>query len=243
MKKKFWNFISNEAGAELRLDGPISEDSWWGDEVTPQMFREDLAQMSGDLTVWINSPGGDVFAADQIYAMLKEYAGKVTVKVDAIAASAASVVAMAGDEVYMSPVAMMMVHDPMTIALGNESDMREAIKVLKEVKESILNAYMAKTGKDHDTLAALMKDDGTWMNAKKALELGFVDGILYENDEQKDSMIATAYSPYHVVNSLTEKLKAAEPVSPEPETDPDPEDIEDKRDDTLFRMRMLGIRI
>lgn len=242
MKKKFWNFISNEAdGYELRLDGPISEESWWGDEVTPKMFRDDLQQVSGDLTVWINSPGGDVFAADQIYTMLKEYAGHVTVKIDAIAASAASVVAMAGDEVYMSPVSMMMVHDPSTIAIGNESDMKETIKVLKEVKETILNAYMAKTGKDHDELAALMKDDGTWMNAKKAVELGFADGILYQDDEGVEG-IATAYSPYHVVNSLTEQLKAATPVSPEPEQpEPESEDI-NETDKLMVRMRMLGIR-
>lgn len=243
MKKKFWNFIKDEAaGGELRLDGPISEDSWWGDEVTPQMFRDDLSQMSGDLTVWINSPGGDVFAADQIYTMLKEHPGKITVKIDALAASAASIVAMAGDEVYMSPVSMMMVHDPSTFAWGNESDMKETIKVLKEVKESILNAYMAKTGKDHDELANLMKDDGTWMNAKKAVELGFADGILYQDGEEKEG-IATAYSPFHVVNSLTEKIKAAEPVSPEPEEEPEAEDIEETKDTTLLRMRMLGIRI
>ncbi|MBP3879694.1 MAG: Clp protease ClpP [Lachnospiraceae bacterium] len=244
MKKKFWNFIDNEAeGFELRLDGPISEDSWWGDEVTPQMFRDDLSQVTGDLTVWINSPGGDVFAADQIYTMLKEHPGHVTVKIDALAASAASVVAMAGDEVYMSPVSMMMVHDPSTISIGNESNMKETIRILKEVKETILNAYMAKTGKSHDELAALMKDDGTWMNAKKAVELGFADGILYQDGDSQEG-IATAYSPYHVVNSLSEKVKAMTPGLPEPDNDPDPDDIEaNDRTKLQIRMRLLGIRI
>ena len=246
--KKFWNFITDEeSGSELRLDGAISEYSWWDDDVTPKAFRDDLAQMTGDLTVWINSPGGDVFAADQIYNMLKEYPGKVTVKIDAIAASAATIVAMAGDEVYMSPVAMMMVHDPATFAMGNESDMKEAIKVLKEVKESIINAYMTRTGKTHEELAALMKDDGTWMNAKKAVEMGFADGILYSEEGEPDNLVATAYSPFRVVNSLAEKLKAAEPepepVSPKPESVPDPEDIANKKDETLIRMRLLGIRI
>ena len=263
MKKKFWNFArvtDQEAESyELRLEGPISEDSWWGDEVTPKMFRDELDQVSGDLTVWINSPGGDVFAAAQIYTMLKEHAGKITVKIDALAASAASVVAMAGDEIYMSPPAMMMIHDPSTLAWGNESDMKEAIKVLREVKESILNAYMAKTGKSHDELAKLMQDDGTWMNAKKAVELGFADAVLYEDesDESGDFIAATAFSPFHVVNSLVEKIHAQaeeeepegvpEPVSPEPENTPDPEDIDTEaqtvRNDTLIRMRMLGIRI
>ena len=250
--KKFWDFIKindqdqgSEADSfELRLDGPISEESWWGDEATPAEFREELSQVSGPLTVWINSPGGDVFAASQIYTMLKEYDDKVTVKIDALAASAASVVAMAGDETYMSPTALLMVHDPSTIAFGNESDMKEAIKVLKEVKESIINAYETKTGQSREALAKLMQDDGTWINAKKAVELGFADGILY-TDGENSQQIATAYSPHHVIDSLTEQIKASMPVSPEPEAPETPkaEDIEEPKDETLIRMRMLGIRI
>ena len=262
MKKKFWNFnkitVADEADPgsvaesyELRLEGAISEESWWGDEITPKEFREELSQVSGPLTVWINSPGGDVFAASQIYTMLKEYGDKVTVKIDALAASAASVVAMAGDEVYMSPPAMMMVHDPSTLAWGNESDMKEAIKVLKEVKESIVNAYEAKTGRSRDELAKLMQDEGTWMNAKKAVELGFADAVLYEDgsDGSGDFIGATAFSPFHVVNSLTEQIEASKPVSPEPEDipeTPEAEDIDDtqtQRNDTEIRMRLLGIRI
>lgn len=107
---------SEAEGFELRLEGPISEESWWGDEATPAEFREELSQVSGPLTVWINSPGGDVFAASQIYTMLKEYEGEITVKIDALAASAASVVAMAGDKTYMAPTALMMIHDPSTMA-------------------------------------------------------------------------------------------------------------------------------
>ena len=112
---KFWNFVKNEAGERtLRLEGPIDSDNLWGDAVTPQMFRDELEAEDGDITVWINSPGGSVFAAAEIYTMLCDYSskrGKVTVKVDAIAASAASVVAMAGERVLMSPVAMLMIHD------------------------------------------------------------------------------------------------------------------------------------
>ena len=183
-----------------------------------------------------------MFAASQIYTMLKEYSDKVTVKIDALAASAASVVAMAGDETYMSPTALLMVHDPSTVAIGNESDMKEAIKVLKEVKESIINAYETKTGQTREALAKLMQDDGTWINATKAVELGFADGILYTDGDNKQQ-VATAYSPHHVIDSLTEQIKASMPVSPEPEDVPDPEDIEETKDETLIRMRMLGIRI
>lgn len=105
--KKFWNWIHNEAGGRvLRLEGPIDDESFWGDEVTPKAFREELNADAGDITVWINSPGGNVFAAAEIYTMLRDYPGAVTVKIDAIAASAASVIAMAGSKVLMSPVAM-----------------------------------------------------------------------------------------------------------------------------------------
>lgn len=106
--KKFWNWIKDsDETRTLRLEGPIDEESFWGDEITPQMFRDELNAGEGDVTVWINSPGGNVFAAAEIYTMLKDYKGRITVKIDAIAASAASVVAMAGDVVQMSPVAML----------------------------------------------------------------------------------------------------------------------------------------
>lgn len=181
--KKFWNWIHDEAGGRvLRLEGPIDEESFWGDEATPKAFREELEAGSGDITVWINSPGGNVFAAAEIYTMLRDYKGAVTVKIDAIAASAASVVAMAGSKVLMSPVAMLMLHDPSTIAYGNTKDMERAIHTLNEVKESIINAYAAKSGLSHSRISNLMSNE-TWMNAKKAVELGFADEILFDAEE------------------------------------------------------------
>ena len=181
--KKFWNWIHDEAGGRvLRLEGPIDEASFWGDEATPKAFREELEAGEGDITVWINSPGGNVFAAAEIYTMLRDYKGAVTVKIDAIAASAASVVAMAGSKVLMSPVAMLMVHDPSTIAFGNAKDMEKAINTLNEVKESIINAYAAKSGLSHSRISNLMSNE-TWMNAKKAVELGFADEILFDAEE------------------------------------------------------------
>lgn len=178
--KKFWNWIKDsDETRTLRLEGPIDEESFWGDEITPQMFRDELNAGEGDVTVWINSPGGNVFAAAEIYTMLKDYKGNITVKIDAIAASAASVVAMAGDVVQMSPVAMLMIHDPSTVAMGNTKDMEKAIEVLNEVKESIINAYASKSGLSHARIANLMSNE-TWMNAKKAVELGFADEVLFE---------------------------------------------------------------
>ena len=178
--KKFWNWIKDsDETRTLRLEGPIDEESFWGDEITPQMFRDELNAGEGDVTVWINSPGGNVFAAAEIYTMLKDYKVSITVKIDAIAASAASVVAMAGDVVQMSPVAMLMIHDPSTVAMGNTKDMEKAIEVLNEVKESIINAYASKSGLSHARIANFMSNE-TWMNAKKAVELGFADEVLFE---------------------------------------------------------------
>lgn len=190
MKRKFWNWVKNESDAAelgtertLFLNGEISDETWYGDEVTPQLFSDELNAGNGNIAVWINSPGGDVFAAAQIYNMLKAYKGKVTVRIDSLAASAASVIAMAGDTVEMSPVAMMMIHNPSMIAAGNVSDMQKAIDMLNEVKESILNAYEAKTGIRRNKLASLM-DGETWFNAKKALELGFCDSILFSEEKK-----------------------------------------------------------
>jgi len=194
---KFWNWVVNEQkdqfGSErtLTLDGPISDETWWGDEVTPGMFRDELYAGSGPITLWINSPGGDVFAAAQIYNMLMDYPHDVTVKIDGIAASAASVIAMAGTKVCMSPVAMMMIHNPSTIAFGEADDLKDAIAMLNEVKESIINAYEAKTLMPRDKISKLM-DNTTWMNARKALELKFCDEILFADNEEETGAAASA---------------------------------------------------
>lgn len=188
--KKFWNWTNQtdnpkENGRTLFLNGTIADESWYDDDVTPQLFKNDLYAESGDVTVWLNSPGGDCVAAAQIYNMLKEYPGNITIKIDGIAASAASLIAMAGNEVLMSPVSMMMIHNPMTAAIGNADDMQKAAAMLDEVKDSIINAYELKTGLSRAKLAHLM-DDETWMNAVKAVELGFADGILYRDSDKED---------------------------------------------------------
>ena len=176
---KFWNWVHDDSGGRvLRLEGPIDSESFWGDEITPQMFRDELYAEEGDITLWINSPGGNVFAAAEIYTMIRDYPGSVTVRIASIAASAASVVAMAGNLVQMSPTALLMIHDPSTIAMGNAKDMEKAITTLNEVKESIINAYAAKTGLSRNRISKLMSDE-TWLNAKKAVELGFADEILF----------------------------------------------------------------
>lgn len=189
------------------LNGTIAEESWFDDDVTPQLFKEELNQGNGNITVWINSPGGDCVAAAQIYNMLIDYKGDVTVKIDGIAASAASVIAMAGTKVLMSPVSMMMIHNPMTIAFGNKGEMEKAISMLDEVKESIINAYEIKTGMSRAKLSHLM-DSETWMDAHKAVELGFADDILKrsETNDMEVPQVSMMYSKAQAVNSLMDKL-------------------------------------
>ncbi|MBT9173156.1 MAG: ATP-dependent Clp protease proteolytic subunit [Syntrophomonadaceae bacterium] len=210
MNKTFWNWVKNEEGRTLYLDGAIAEETWFGDEVTPKQFKAELISGSGDITVWINSPGGCVFAASQIYNMLMDYKGKVTVKIDGIAASAASVIAMAGGEVLMSPVSMIMLHNPMTIAFGDTEEMEKAIGMLSEVKESIINAYELKTGLSRVKLSHLM-DAESWFNAKKAVELGFADKIMFwDADVSAPVNEGAIFSKMAVINSLMSKLPRKE---------------------------------
>ena len=193
----------------LFLNGTIAEESWFDDDVTPQIFKDELNKGNGNITVWINSPGGDCVAAAQIYNMLIDYKGDVTVKIDGIAASAASVIAMAGTNVLMSPVSMLMIHNPMTIAFGNKGEMEKAISMLDEVKESIINAYEIKTGMSRAKLSHLM-DSETWMDAHKAVELGFADDILKRSDttDIEVPQVSMMYSKAKVVNSLMERIAA-----------------------------------
>ncbi len=199
--------MTNEAGVEervLELDGTIASESWFDDDITPKMFKEELFSGSGPITIWINSPGGDCIAASQIYSMLMDYQGEVTVKVDGIAASAASVIAMAGNKVLMAPTALMMIHNPSMMAFGDHNDMAKAIDILDEVKESIINAYEIKTGQSRAVLSHLMESE-TWMNAKKAIELHFADGIL--EDSKKDApMEAYAFASKSFDMALVNKI-------------------------------------
>ncbi len=219
---KFWNWVKDEgSGARtLYLDGTIAEESWFDDDVTPAAFKDELFSGDGDVTIWINSPGGDCVAASQIYSMLMDYRGSVTVKIDGIAASAASVVAMAGTKVLMAPTALMMIHNPLTVAIGDSEEMQKAIAMLGEVKESIMNAYEIKTGQSRTKISHMM-DAETWLNANKAVELGFADGILFKGEDETppDQLLENSFmfSRRAVTNSLLNKLpktKLAKPPVP-----------------------------
>jgi len=219
---KFWAWVQKEDSGErtLYLEGVIAEESWFEDDVTPAAFKADLSAGSGPITLHINSPGGDCIAASQIYTMLMDYPHDVKVQIDGIAASAASVIAMAGTKVSMSPTSLMMLHNPFTVALGDSEEMRKAIQLLDEVKESIINAYEIKTGLSRARLSQMM-DSETWMNAQKALELGFCDEVLFQPEKVDKVQNSFTFSRRAVNNCLLDKLKACIPKEP-PDLPPDP---------------------
>lgn len=215
--RKFWNFTDEGEVRTLRIEGQIADETWFGDEVTPQLFKNDLLAGTGDITLWINSPGGDVFAAAQIYNMLMDYQGDVHVIIDGLAASAASVIAMAGTTVSMSPVAMMMIHNPWTFAQGEAKDMAKVIEMLGEIKESIINAYGLRTGLSRTKISHLM-DSESWFNAKKAVELGFADKVLFEKEEtpEQDHQNSYTFSRVTAAHDLVVKLQASlQPPKPQ----------------------------
>ncbi len=181
----FWSMVDAAQSAsgepEMDFDGYISEFSWWDDDITPAKFKNDLSSLGngGPVTIRMNSYGGDVIAASKMHSIIKDYPGRVTVLVDAIAASAATVVAMAGDVVKINPTGFFMIHDPSYIfflAQLNIELMERMADSLKAVKEGIINAYEGKTGLSRARLGKLMTEE-TWMDAQKAVDLGFVDEI------------------------------------------------------------------
>jgi len=229
--RHFWNWVRNEDDTRtLFLEGVIAEESWFSDDVTPAMFKEELFSGSGPIVLHINSPGGDCIAASQIYTMLMDYPHDVTVQIDGMAASAASVIAMAGTKVCMSPTSMMMIHNPFTMAMGDTEEMRKAIQLLDEVKESIINAYQIKTGLSRDELSKLM-DGETWMNALKAKELGFCDEVLYTGElDLPDNMAGFSFgrraAAACLMNRVLATIPKADPVEKkEPEHPPNTETI------------------
>lgn len=180
--KKFWDFraAAEEGVGELVLYGPVSDTTWWGDEITPKQFAEDLAAL-GDihtLNVYVNSYGGDVFAAHAIRSQLKRHQATVIAHIDGVAASAMTVILTGADKVIAPRNAMYLVHHPLNVLWGyyNAADMRAMAEDLDRVAESIIAAYEEKTGLDHDTISELM-DNEEWMTAEEAKEWGFIDEV------------------------------------------------------------------
>lgn len=232
-KKKFWSWSNSieSTDSELVIEGDISSESWWGDEATPAELRKELAKHKGDLTVSLNSNGGDVFAGVSMYNALKNFDGNVTVRVDGLAASIASVIAMAGDKVIMSPGSMMMIHKPWTVVAGDANELDKVKEVLNEIEGSLLPIYISRTGKSEEEVRQLL-DAETWMTAEEAVEMGFADEAIEAkkssysdaiknllNGNLAFSMKATEES----MKQLFEKIQASEQEEATAESDEEKE--------------------
>ena len=219
---RFWNLIPDDetpGDGVLDIEGPISEDDWWGDGCSSREFRKALAGV-GNVTVHINSPGGDVMAGAEIYSARREHSmngkGKVTVIVTALAASAASVVAMAGDEILISPVAYMMIHNPWSMAVGDAREMRKTAKVLDEISEGLITAYQQRTGKGRDELKKMLENE-TWMSATRCVEEGFADDI-YGGAVRASAMVSAgmaAKATPEAIRKLIQRWEQAHGEKPE----------------------------
>lgn len=199
---------------KINIKGPIISNSdawiyeWFGIEATsPSMVDKAIEKANGeDLEVEINSGGGSVFAGSEIYTALKSYKGNVTVKIVGLAASAASVIAMAGKKVLMSPTAQMMIHNVSSWAAGDYREMEHTAEILKNANDTIANAYRLKTGKEQKELLSLM-DNETWMTAQKAKELGFIDEIMFEELQLAASTSYSGLLPPEVINKMRNTIK------------------------------------
>jgi len=255
---RFWRFIVNKGddgqeSVELRIEGDIVDDDeawlyeWFGmPSTSPNAFKEELSQYKNrDITVWIDSYGGSVFAAAGIYNALKEHNGKITVKIDSKAMSAASVIAMAGDEILMSPVSIMMIHNPLTGVIGEAKDLRHAADVLDEVKESIINAYVTKTKRSRNKISQMM-DEETWMSANVAVREGFADGILYQDDanQQTDPIQNFSFNRLAIVNSANKSILRAAELMKKAEIEDKPEikkqsNVEEEKEKLLLELDLI----
>ena len=211
---------------KIKLKGVVvpNDDKWiydWieVDAVSPRDVESQLEASNGeDLEVEINSPGGDVYSGSEIYTALKSYPGKVKVSIVGVAASAASVIAMAGDHVSISPTAQLMIHNVSGMVVGDYRVLDHESQVLKDYNVSIANAYALKTNLEQKELLGLMNKE-TWMNAQQALEKGFADEIMFDEGNKLAAAANGVMLPPQMVSKLRSVLKKDQnpyPPAPEP---------------------------
>lgn len=205
MPKKFWNLKKKGNSAELLIYGEISDMLLWGDEVVPKDIDNELKAMGdvSEIIVRINSPGGNVFAGVAIHAMLSRHKAKKVVYVDGIAASIASVIAMAGDEIVMANGSMFMVHNPMSIVFGNSNEFRSMADRLDTVRDAFMSIYTNKTGMTDKEIISLL-DAETWMTADEAISMGFATKL-----EQGNKIAACIRDNIAIINGVEMEWKFA----------------------------------
>ena len=238
--KKFWEFraAKKEKVGELLLYGYISNSSWWGDEVTPKQFAKDLKEL-GDietLNLYINSGGGDVFAAQAIYSMLARHEAKKHVYIDGLAASAASLIAMVGDTVTMPKNAMIMIHNPWSWGMGFASDFRKIADDLDKIREAMIPTYADKSGLSHEEVVAIM-DAETWLTAEEAVEKGFADEV-----EEAKEIAASLKDDQAIINGqavdISQYRNFPRDKIPTATQEPAEDKAEQERQARLRRLRM-----
>jgi ATP-dependent Clp protease protease subunit len=224
MGNRFWAWANdgekadNSAERTLFINGIIAEEStWFDDEVTPKIFEAELKNGVGNVNLHIDSPGGDVFAAAKIYNLLCEYPGKITVKIGSLAASAASVIAMAGDVILVSPLSQIIIHNPFMAVVGDSDEMKRAAEALDSVKEAIINAYENRTKLPRNKLSKMMNEE-RFISAHEAIKLGFADGLQFQNNSKIEG-VAAIFNRIPGISKITAALaKTPENTIAEPQT-------------------------
>lgn len=229
---------------EIRLDGYVDEESFWGDEFTPKQVREALYgaknEQTDDVRILLNSYGGSVNAAMQIYDEIRRYPGTVTVTVSGIAASAATVLATAADRLEMGPGAIWMIHDPSMIACGNIRDMGKAMQTLMTYKEAILNVYERRNV--DRTAAAQWMEEEHWMDAGEALRSGFIDGITDEETNGKPTNTARPHTIDRMEAEKKVKAWVERQTQARARDEPDGKVLEEKTPESA-RERRIRLRL
>ncbi len=180
--KKWFNIINKSDRSEIWIYEQIGEDFWSGGGITAKSFQKELAAIkSPQIDLHINSPGGEVFDGITIYNLIKQHPANVTTYIDGLAASIASVVAMAGDEIYMAENALFMIHNPWGMAMGDSTEMRKTADLLDKIKGSIILAYNSKSGLKEEEIQDLMSAE-SWMSSQEAMDYGFVDNVTESMD-------------------------------------------------------------
>jgi len=218
----FWRFRNStetESGEpELEFYGYISEFSWWEDDITPKLFKDDLYKngMGGPITIRMNSGGGEVFAASVIKSIIVEYPGRVTVRIDGLAASAATIVAMGGDVIKMQDSAYFMIHDPSAVAWGTIDEFKRVLKLLETIKEGIIDGYLGKTHLGPEKLAKMMTDE-TWMTAQEAYGYGFIDEVIVTSDKKMNFKNLAVMNALRHYQNVPDDLKSMLQAQDEPD--------------------------
>ncbi|MEK5215308.1 head maturation protease, ClpP-related [Psychrobacillus sp. FSL H8-0487] len=215
VERKFETFQNETTNAtEITIYGIIG-DSWWDDSVSAADIDNALKSINGDIVINLNSPGGDAFDGIAIYNRLKKHDGKVIINIDGWACSAASVIAMAADELNMGMGSMIMIHEASTIVWGSKTDMRKEADVLDNLEDGIIDIYMTKANVEREEMRNMV-DAETWFSAQKAIEIGFATATSSTVEDNDDDELTQMKVEMQAMKDELHQLKNMEPEKPTP---------------------------